>query len=159
MAAASTSPALRQGMKVRFSRLEREIEQNRKKAQQMLDSARASSEFVFAQLEKAKKAEAAGKNVSEYLVKGKETYTLKDVEGTFTLENIPAKKFADTYYFRLCQTDGKKVLYDKIFPYSVTSYCAKLLANGKNDEIDPLCMAIAQYSSAARDYFGYEING
>lgn len=110
-------------------------------------------------LELCEKAEAAGKNVSEYLVKGKETYTLKDVEGTFTLENIPAKKFADTYYFRLCQTDGKKVLYDKIFPYSVTSYCAKLLANGKNDEIDPLCMAIAQYSSAARDYFGYEING
>ncbi len=36
-----------------------EIEQNRKKAQQMLDSARASSEFIFAQLEKAKKAEEA----------------------------------------------------------------------------------------------------
>ncbi|MBE6633030.1 MAG: endonuclease MutS2 [Ruminococcaceae bacterium] len=36
-----------------------EIEQNRRKAQQMLDSARASSEFIFAQLEKAKKAEEA----------------------------------------------------------------------------------------------------
>ena len=39
----------------------REIEQNRRRAQQMLDSARASSEFIFAQLEKAKKAEAAGR--------------------------------------------------------------------------------------------------
>ncbi len=40
---------------------EHEIEQNRRKAQQMIDSARASSDFIFAQLEKAKKAEAAGK--------------------------------------------------------------------------------------------------
>ena len=35
----------------------REIEQNRRKAQQMLDSAKASSDFIFGQLEKAKKAE------------------------------------------------------------------------------------------------------
>ncbi|MBR2927080.1 MAG: endonuclease MutS2 [Clostridia bacterium] len=52
-------------MKAKFLRLEREIEQNRKKAQQMLDSARASSDFIFAQLEKAKKAEAAGKLTEE----------------------------------------------------------------------------------------------
>lgn len=45
----------------RIAEAEREAEQNRKKAQQMLDSARASSEFVFAQLEKAKKAEEAGR--------------------------------------------------------------------------------------------------
>ena len=36
-----------------------EIEQNKRKAQQMLESARASSDFIFAQLEKAKKAEEA----------------------------------------------------------------------------------------------------
>ena len=36
-----------------------EIEQNRRKAQQMLDSAKASSDFIFGQLEKAKKAEEA----------------------------------------------------------------------------------------------------
>ena len=35
----------------------REIEQKQKKAQQMLDSAKASSDFIFAQLEKAKKAQ------------------------------------------------------------------------------------------------------
>ncbi len=40
---------------------ERQIDHDRRRAQQMLDSARASSEFVFAQLEKAKKAEAAGR--------------------------------------------------------------------------------------------------
>ena len=45
-------------IKTRFFEVERQIEQNRRQAQQMLDSARASSEFVFAQLEKAKKAEA-----------------------------------------------------------------------------------------------------
>ena len=48
-------------IKTRFFKVEREIEQNRKKAIQMLESARASSDFVFAQLEKAKKAEEAGK--------------------------------------------------------------------------------------------------
>ncbi len=52
-------------IKVRFARVEREIEQNRKKAQQMLESAKASSDFIFAQLEKAKKAEAAGKLTEE----------------------------------------------------------------------------------------------
>ncbi len=48
-------------LKARFFEAERAIEQDRKKAQQMLDSARISSEFVFAQLEKAKKAEEAGR--------------------------------------------------------------------------------------------------
>ena len=52
-------------LKSRFFQVEREIEQNRKKAQQMLDSARASSEFVFAQLEKAKRAEEAGRLAEE----------------------------------------------------------------------------------------------
>ncbi len=49
----------------RFASAEHEIEQNRRKAQQMLDSARASSEFIFAQLEKAKKAEAEGRLTEE----------------------------------------------------------------------------------------------
>lgn len=52
-------------IKARFAQTEREIEQNRRKAQQMLDSARASSDFIFAQLEKAKKAEAAGRLTEE----------------------------------------------------------------------------------------------
>ncbi|MBQ9773226.1 MAG: endonuclease MutS2 [Clostridia bacterium] len=44
-------------IKSRFFEAERRIEQDRKKAQQMLDSARLSSEFVFEQLERAKRAE------------------------------------------------------------------------------------------------------
>lgn len=52
-------------IKTRFFQVEREIEQNRKKAIQMLESARASSDFVFAQLEKAKKAEEAGRLAEE----------------------------------------------------------------------------------------------
>ncbi|MBO5294630.1 MAG: endonuclease MutS2 [Clostridia bacterium] len=52
-------------MKSRFFEAEREIEQNRKKAQQMLESAKASSDFIFAQLEKAKKAEEAGRLAEE----------------------------------------------------------------------------------------------
>ena len=52
-------------IKTRFFRAQQEVEQNRKKAQQMLESAKASSEFIFAQLEKAKKAEAAGRLAEE----------------------------------------------------------------------------------------------
>lgn len=52
-------------IRTRFAAAEREVEQNRRKAQQMLDSARASSEFIFAQLEKAKKAEAEGRLTEE----------------------------------------------------------------------------------------------
>ncbi len=52
-------------IKTRFFETEREIEQNRKKARQMLESAKASSDFIFAQLEKAKKAEEAGRLAEE----------------------------------------------------------------------------------------------
>ena len=52
-------------IKTRFFEVEREIEQNRKKALSMLESARASSDFVFAQLEKAKKAEEEGRLAEE----------------------------------------------------------------------------------------------
>ena len=52
-------------IKTRFFRAQQEVEQNRKKAQQMLESAKASSDFIFAQLEKAKKAEAAGRLAEE----------------------------------------------------------------------------------------------
>jgi len=45
-------------IKARFSATERQIEQDKKKAREMLDSARASSDFIFSQLEKAKRAEA-----------------------------------------------------------------------------------------------------
>ncbi len=52
-------------MKARFFEAERQIENDRRRAQQMLESARASSDFVFAQLEKAKKAEEAGRLAAE----------------------------------------------------------------------------------------------
>ncbi len=106
-----------------------------------------------------KKADSEGKNISDYLVKGRETYSLADEEGSFIFDDIAAKEFADTYYFRLCQTDGNKVLYDYVFSYSVTSYCADKLSDNITDDIDPLCLAIAEYSAAARAYFGYDING
>ena len=105
------------------------------------------------------KADAAGKDISQYLVKGNETYSLADEEGSFTFDDIPVKKFADTYYFRLCQTEGNKVLYDYVFSYSVTSYCADKISDGVEEDIDRLCLAIAEYSACAREYFGYEING
>ena len=105
------------------------------------------------------KADAAGKDISEYLVKGNETYSLADEEGSFTLDDIPVKKFADTYYFRLCQTEDNEVLYDYVFSYSVTSYCADKLSDGVEEDIDRLCLAIAEYSANAREYFGYKING
>ena len=105
------------------------------------------------------KADATGKDISSYLVKGNETYSLADEEGSFTLDDISVKQFADTYYFRLCQTDGKKVKYDYVFSYSITEYCAYKLSDGVEEDIDPLCRAIANYSAAVREYFGYEVNG
>ncbi|MBQ4141456.1 MAG: SH3 domain-containing protein [Clostridia bacterium] len=105
------------------------------------------------------KAEATGKDISSLMVKGNESFVLKDEEGTFTLDEISAKKFADTYYFRLCQTDGGKVSYDYVISYSVTEYCAYKLSDGVEEDIDPLCRAIALYSAAVREYFGYKVNG
>ena len=54
-----------QSIRRRFREAERQIEQEQKKARQMLESARVTSEFVFAQLEKAKRAEAEGKLTEE----------------------------------------------------------------------------------------------
>ena len=105
------------------------------------------------------KAEKEGKDISVYLVKGNETYSLKDEEGSFTLDGIAPKEFADTYYFRLYQKDGNKVLYDYVFSYSITEYCNYKLSDGIEEDIDPLCRAIALYSAAAREYFGYKVNG
>ncbi|MCQ2428322.1 MAG: hypothetical protein MJ137_08010 [Clostridia bacterium] len=79
-------------------------------------------------------------------------------DGSFSLEDIPAKKYADTYYFRLCDTVGGKTVYGNVFTFSVTGYCEKMLNNGVDDKIDGLCRAICDYSAAARDYFGYTIN-
>ena len=52
-------------IKAKFFEAERKIEQDRKKALQMLESAKASSDFIFAQLEKAKKAEKEGRLTEE----------------------------------------------------------------------------------------------
>lgn len=52
-------------IKSRFFEAEREVEQNRKKALAMLESAKASSDFIFAQLEKAKRAESEGRLTEE----------------------------------------------------------------------------------------------
>ena len=52
-------------IKSRFFETERQIAADKKKAKEMLDSARLSSEFVFAQLEKAKRAEEAGRLAQE----------------------------------------------------------------------------------------------
>lgn len=52
-------------IKSRFFETERQIAADKKKAKEMLDSARLSSEFVFSQLEKAKRAEEEGRLAEE----------------------------------------------------------------------------------------------
>ncbi len=106
-----------------------------------------------------KKAAAAGKNVSDYLVKGNESRVLVDEEGSFTLDDIDAKEFADTFYFRLCQTKNGNTKYDSVVSYSVTTYCENKISDGIDEDIDIFCMSIAKYSAASREYFGYDING
>lgn len=82
---------------------------------------------------------------------------LDHTDGVFVLDGISAKKLADTYYFRLCEiaADGT-VRYDRVITYSVTTYCANKAAG--SDELAGLCRALAVYSAAAREYFGYTVN-
>ncbi len=77
-------------IKTRFFEAERQIERDRKKAQQMLESARASSEFVFAQLEKAKKAEEAGR-LSEELDKTRRAVRLSIRENDDKINPVEEK--------------------------------------------------------------------
>ena len=78
-------------IKTRFFEVERQIEQNRRQAQQMLDSARASSEFVFAQLEKAKKAEAE-KRLTEELDEARRAVRRTIREGSEKIDPVQEKK-------------------------------------------------------------------
>ena len=78
-------------IKSRFYEAEREIEQNRKKALTMLESAKASSDFIFAQLEKAKKAEEAGR-LTEELEKTRRAVRLAIRENDDKINPVEEKK-------------------------------------------------------------------
>ena len=78
-------------IKTRFFEVERQIERNRREAQQMLDSARASSEFVFAQLEKAKKAEAE-KRLTEELDEARRSVRRTIREGSEKIDPVEERK-------------------------------------------------------------------
>jgi len=78
-------------IKTKFFEAEREIEQNRKKALAMLESAKASSDFIFAQLEKAKKAEEAGR-LSEELEKTRRAVRLAIRENDDKINPVEEKK-------------------------------------------------------------------
>lgn len=106
-----------------------------------------------------KEAEKAGVALSEYLVSSRCKNILDCQNGSFTLDGITAKQYADTYYFRLCETVSGKTAYDSVVAYSITEYCHYKLKDGIADEMDELCQAIAEYSAATREYFGYAVNG
>ena len=78
-------------IKSRFFEVERQIERNRREAQQMLDSARASSDFIFAQLEKAKKAEAE-KRLTEELDEARRAVRRTIREGSEKIDPVQEKK-------------------------------------------------------------------
>ena len=78
-------------IKTRFFEVERQIERNRREAQQMLDSARASSEFIFSQLEKAKKAEAE-KRLTEELDEARRSVRRAIREGSEKIDPVEEKK-------------------------------------------------------------------
>ena len=78
-------------IKTRFFEVERQIERNRREAQQMLDSARASSDFIFAQLEKAKKAEAE-KRLVEELDEARRAVRRTIREGSEKIDPVQEKK-------------------------------------------------------------------
>ena len=78
-------------IKSRFFEVERQIEQNRRQAQQMLDSARASSDFIFSQLEKVKKAEAE-KRLAEELDEARRSVRRAIREGSEKIDPVEEKK-------------------------------------------------------------------
>ncbi len=82
---------------------------------------------------------------------------IENTDGVFVFDGIPAKKLADTYYFRLCEINSEgRISYDRVISYSVATYCAnKASAEGP---LAALCRAMAVYSAAAREYFGYEVD-
>ncbi len=106
----------------------------------------------------AAKAESEGGDISDYLTEKTASKIIAAEDGSFTLHGISAKKFADTYYFRLCETTENGNRYDFVLSYSVTTYCAAVVNNGVDDKVDELCRAIVAYSAAARQYFGYTVN-
>lgn len=83
-------------LKKRFAETERQIERDRRQAQQLLDSARASSEFVFAQLEKAKKAEEE-KRLSEELDKARHAVRRAIREADDRVNPVEEKKNNEKY--------------------------------------------------------------
>jgi hypothetical protein len=104
------------------------------------------------------KAKKAGKPISEYLVADNCSKKLSLSDGHFTFEDIAPEKYADTYYFRLCQTENGNTTYDYVVAYSVSEYCATKLNDGVEEAIDEFCLALVDYSAAAREYFGYAVN-
>ncbi len=95
-------------IRTRFFKVEREIEQNKKKAQQMLDSARASSEFIFAQLEKAKKAEEAGR-LAEELEQTRRAVRIAIRENDEKINPVEEKKNDEKYVLPRDLKKGDKV--------------------------------------------------
>jgi hypothetical protein len=106
-----------------------------------------------------RQAETAGVSLSSVLTEANCSEILEASEGDlFYLCNIPPKKFADTYYFRLADSVAGEKQYGSLMSYSVTEYCAAYVTNGVSDSIDDLCRSICDYSAAARAYFGYTVN-
>ncbi len=101
---------------------------------------------------------ASGSGIDGQLVLENCRTVLTAEDGVFVLNGIPAKKLADTYYFRLCEkTADGTVRYDRVLSYSVTTYCANKV-NAGDEGLAALCRSLAEYSAAAREYFGYTVN-
>ena len=80
-------------------------------------------------------------------------------DGKFRFSGFTAKQYADTFYFRIVKGTGAGRVYSAVESYSVTKYCERMINDGIADGTDDLCRAICEYSAAAREYFGYTVNG
>lgn len=84
-----------------------------------------------------------------------------DGKEAFIIKEISAKKFADTYYFRIMEYNDTETKYDEVETYSVIEWALSEIKNpsaGKTNSVD-FANSLAIYSKAARAYFGnYVVN-
>lgn len=115
--------------------------------------------FSYSDLERLK-AEHPGVPESLLLTEDYCTTVLShDGDGRFRFSGFTAKQYADTFYFRIVKGTGSGRIYSAVDSYSVTKYCERMINDGITDGTDDLCRAICEYSAAAREYFGYTVNG
>ena len=115
--------------------------------------------FSYSEYQQLKKANPSVSDANLLTLKYCKTVISSDGKGAFRFSGFTAKQYADTFICRLVRGSGNSAVYSEADSFSVTKYCERIINDGVTDPTDDLCRAICEYSAAAREYFGYSING